>query len=335
MLQELFRIPWLDIPIYGYGLMLVIGFLLATQLARFLARRSAIDPEIFVTAGLIALISGVAGARISHILENLSDFTQGSFVENVRRMADIRSGGLTYYGGFILATVCTIAYGVYKKVPVKRGMDIVAPCVMVGLAFGRIGCFLNGCCYGAECSMPWLGVQFPYYSNAYVDEWQKGELKTTVPENLLMQLPDGSGEKLVEPWLVVKDPVLKSEAAHAVSNELHPTQLYSAFTAFLLAGLLVAYYTLPHPAGRVFALMLMLEGGTRFVLELIRTEPAVVGPQSLTTNALLHALPNMSLSMILGLGLVAAGAIMWFAVAGPPDQLAYQGPSEGPVAVPG
>src|SRR6185369_8927581 len=101
MLQEIFRIPFLDTPIYGYGLMLVIGFLLATQLARFLARRSAMDPEIFVTAGVVALLTGVAGSRISHILENLPEFTRGTLGENLRHMVNIRSGGLTYYGGFI------------------------------------------------------------------------------------------------------------------------------------------------------------------------------------------------------------------------------------------
>src|SRR5262245_12264903 len=113
MLQEIFRIPFFNIPIYGYGLMLVIGFLLATQLARFLARRSAMDPEVFVTAGVIALLTGVAGSRISHILENLHDFTQGSFGQNLMKMVNIRSGGLTYYGGFIAATGCTIVYGLY------------------------------------------------------------------------------------------------------------------------------------------------------------------------------------------------------------------------------
>ena len=61
MLQELFRIPGTSISIHGYGLMLVIGFLLAVQLAKFLSRRANIDPEIFVNAGLIALITGVIG----------------------------------------------------------------------------------------------------------------------------------------------------------------------------------------------------------------------------------------------------------------------------------
>ncbi|HSH93630.1 MAG TPA: prolipoprotein diacylglyceryl transferase [Roseimicrobium sp.] len=335
MLQEIFRIPFLDIPIYGYGLMLVIGFLLATQLARFLARRSAVDPEVFVTAGLVALISGVAGARLSHILENLGEFTNGSLTQNLWKMVNIRSGGLTYYGGFITATACTIGYGLYVKAPIKRGMDIIAPCLMIGLAFGRIGCFLNGCCYGAECDIKWLGVQFPYYSNAYIDEWQHGKLKQPVPEELLVPIPDSTdgSAKLLEPPLVERNSLAKNAAAQTGSNLLHPTQIYSAITAFMLAGILTAYYTLPHAAGRVFALMLMLEGGTRFLLEMIRTEPAVVGPESGAHSSLLQSLPNMSLSMVIGLGLVAAGLAMWFAVSGPPDELAYQGDTDSTPAI--
>jgi phosphatidylglycerol:prolipoprotein diacylglycerol transferase len=313
MLQELFKLPFIHFPIYGYGLMLVVGFLCASQLARFLARRSAIDPEVFSTAVLIMLVTGVAGARISHILENFHEYTSASFIENVRHMLDVRNGGLTYYGGFLLATPCTILYGLYKKVPIRRGMDIVAPCLMVGLAFGRIGCFLNGCCYGAETTLPW-GVSFPYYSNAYVDEFYHAngtKLQTPVPRDLLVNTPDG-GETLLEPSRLNADPALKSEAASVGSNYVHPTELYSSFTAFMLALLLFAYYTLPHPPGRVFAMMLILEGGTRFLLELIRVEPPVPG------------FGPMSLSMILGVVLVASGLLMWVWTGGPDDDLAFQ-----------
>jgi len=308
MLQELFRIPFFHIPIYGYGLMLVVGFLVATQLAMMLCRHSAIDPEVMMTAMLIMLATGVAGARISHILENIHEFTKGTFAENVRNMLDIRSGGLTYYGGFLLATPCAIWYGVVKKVPIKRGMDIIAPCLMIGLAFGRIGCFLNGCCYGAECNLPWA-VSFPYYSNAYIDEFYAHKLQTPVPPSLLVPTRDG-GEKLLEPVLMADDAALRSDAASVGSNYLHPTQLYSAFTAFLLAAMLYAYYTLPHPPGRVFALMLIFEGATRFLLEMIRVEPAVYGP--------------LSLSMWIGLLLVGGGMLMWLLTSGPDDVMEYQ-----------
>src|SRR5205814_5373407 len=103
MQQILFHLPqWLPwiggMPIYAYGVMMVIGFFAALQLAKFLARRSGIDPEVFVNAGLIALVTGVLGARLSHILENLGEYTNASrsFWENVKDAANIRSGGLTF-----------------------------------------------------------------------------------------------------------------------------------------------------------------------------------------------------------------------------------------------
>jgi phosphatidylglycerol---prolipoprotein diacylglyceryl transferase len=298
MLQELFRIPILNMPVYGYGVMLVLGFFCAVALMRFLAQRSGLDGEVFVNAALIALVTGIIGARLSHVLENLEDFTRpelGLF-GNLKNVVNMRSGGLTYYGGFLLATPCTILYGVMKKVPLRLGMDIVAPALMIGLGFGRVGCFLNGCCHGTECELPWA-VRFPYYSNAYLDQADGGQIM--VPPELQADTVGGNPRPV--PWGEVhkRGPVAERIAHAQRSLPVHPAQLYSTITAWMLAAMLVAYFTLPHVPGRVFALMLMLEGATRFLLELLRTEPSVAG--------------RMSLSMIIGLGLVATGAVLWFA----------------------
>lgn len=248
MRPVLFEIPLFghDIPVYGFGLMLVLGFLAASYLARYMANRSGLDGEVFLNAALLGLFAGIVGARLSHVLENLPEFTNParSAWENLKHMASLRSGGLTYYGGFLLAFPTMVLYGLWKKVPIRTGMDIVAPCLMVGLAFGRIGCFLNGCCEGAACDLPWA-VRFPGHEHA-----------------------------------------------------VHPAQLYSAFTGFLLAALLFAFCTIPHIPGRVFALMLMLEGTTRFMLELVRSEPSV--------NRL-----GMSFSMVLAPGLILLGLALW------------------------
>jgi phosphatidylglycerol:prolipoprotein diacylglycerol transferase len=209
----------------------------------------------------------------------------------------MRSGGLTYYGGFLLAFPCTVLYGVYKKIPLRLGMDIIAPCVMIGLGFGRIGCFLNGCCHGGECNLPWA-VTFPYHSNAFLDHAHDPQRPLELPPALKNIDPVTGKFDIKSPQELKRaGPEYVELAEHYRSREVHPAQLYSTITAWLLAGLLLAYFTLPHAPGRVFALMLMLEGAARFVLEALRTEPAVLGP--------------MSLSMVIGLGLVAGGAVMW------------------------
>jgi phosphatidylglycerol:prolipoprotein diacylglycerol transferase len=299
--QVLFRIPYFNIPIYGYGVMLVIGFLGAIQLAKFLAKRCNIDPELFVNAGLIALVTGVAGARLSHVLENIGYYTNPnrSILANFLDAINIRSGGLTYYGGFLLAFPSLVLYARWKKLPIRLGMDIVAPCLMIGLGFGRIGCFLNGCCYGATCDLPWA-ISFPYYSIPYREEVD--EHKITPPPELTRMTIDGRIDVL-SPSEIRQDagdlpPDTASIAASQHSLLLHPAQLYSSFTAFLIAALVLCYFTLPHAPGRAFALMMMVEGLTRYLLELLRVEPPVIG--------------SFSLSMILGLALLAVGIILWF-----------------------
>jgi phosphatidylglycerol:prolipoprotein diacylglycerol transferase len=190
---------------------------------------------------------------------------------------------------------------------------------MIGLAFGRIGCFLNGCCYGAACKLPWA-VSFPYQSLPYQEEFADGEVAP--PPELLVPLQNGrtrlvtrdelkQGSITVAPSSPTRNgarpaetiplpPGARALAAAQHSSPLHPAQLYSALTAFLIAGIVLTYITLGRAPGRAFALMMMLEGVTRFVLEMLRTEPAVWGTP-------------LSISMWLGLGLVIGGAALWFA----------------------
>src|SRR4051812_20226011 len=196
MHPELFRIPFLNLPIYGYGVMLVIGFLLSLELAKFLARRAGLDPEMFVNAGLIALVAGIVGARLSHVIENWPTYTNParSFTANFFDAVNIRSGGLTFYGGLILAFPLTVAYGIYKRVPIRVAMDIMAPCIMLGLGLGRVGCFLNGCCHGGACDPNFIGaVRYPFGSNAYIEQYYDGDLtppaELTAPSEVPGQKP--------------------------------------------------------------------------------------------------------------------------------------------------
>jgi len=301
VLRELFVIPGLNIPIYAFGFMLVLAIFAAIRVARFLSPRFGINPEFFVTAAFIALFTGIAGARISHVIENYAIYTDSSrsAFANLKAAVNIQQGGLTYYGGFLLGMPCTVLYGVWKKMPVLRSMDIVAPCLMIGLGIGRIGCFLNGCCWGGVCPPGFphaLSVQFPYDSPAYLQHVE--QRKITPPYELLIDDPG-------QPLTVISRDGVEGNARLALlargqkSLPVHPVQIYSLLTALLIAGFCVAQITLRPTPGMVFASMMILEGIGRFTLELLRIEPSVT-PASW---------PAMSVSMVLGILLSVAGVV--------------------------
>lgn len=309
MFPELFHIPGTAITIHSFGVMLVLGLYAGLILMKWLAGRAGLDGEQFVNVGILALVSGLVGARLSHVLENLSAYTNPnrSAWENLLAAINISAGGLTFYGGFLLALpVCTL-YLLWRKIPLRTALDICTPAVMVGLAFGRIGCFANGCCYGAEADLPW-SVTFPYGSIAWYDQYNRGEIK--LPPELLFRGEDGLLYPK-PPSTVNADPALKALAARYPCRPLHPAQLYSSLVALLLAAICTTYFLLPHAPGRVLALMMMLEGIARFLLESVRAEPAVV-------RYTLGGHPvGLSFSMVLGLGIVGVGMLLWLVFAPP------------------
>jgi phosphatidylglycerol---prolipoprotein diacylglyceryl transferase len=202
----------------------------------------------------------------------------------------------------MLATPLCIAYGLWKKVPIPRGMDIIAPCLLIGLGIGRVGCFLNGCCWGAPCDAPWA-VTFPYDSPAYDAHVQEGRIQPP-PAALRLPVPERPGmDRYATQEDLLRNPQLKPIAAAQRSLPIHPSQLYSTLAALLLAVTLVAFYTTAPAPGRVFALMMILEGFARFTIETLRVEPAV-----LTLGGV-----AFSYSMVVGALLVPAGVVAWFA----------------------
>lgn len=153
-------------------------------------------------------------------------------------------GGLAFYGGFLLASL----YGIYfirkEKLPLGRVLDMTGWAIPFGLSWGRLGCFLNGCCYGLTVdgtgdSAPWWAVSFPRWSPAWREHLQ---------------------EHLVE------------RSAQA-SLFVHPTQLYEAAAALAVAS--VAYFYLePRKrfAGEVFLSSCALYAVARFLIEILRDD---------------------------------------------------------------
>lgn len=153
----------LSLRIYGYGLMMVLGFLSAIAIGRWRARRMGENPDVIMQIGVLSLVGGVLGARLAYVIQHWD--TQFSRSLSLGDVLNISSGGLIYYGGLVLAGVTVLAYLKLKRLPIRRHLDMVAVSLMVGLAFGRAGCLLNGCCYGGPCGHDWaLGTEFPMFS---------------------------------------------------------------------------------------------------------------------------------------------------------------------------
>ncbi len=157
----------LSLRIYGYGLMLVLGFIVGITLAQWRARRMGENYQTIGQIGLLSIVGGIVGARVAYIIQHYEQFAKAS--NPLAEMANVSSGGLIYYGGLGLATAAVIVYLLIKRVSVRRYLDIMAVSIMIGLAFGRAGCLLNGCCYGADCSdHAAIGMKFPMFSTPLI-----------------------------------------------------------------------------------------------------------------------------------------------------------------------
>jgi len=139
--------------VYSYGFMLAVAIIVCTFLLRKDAQRAGINPEIISDLVFWLAIGGIIGARIFYILTFLP-----MFIENPLEMIMIQHGGLSWQGGLIVGCLSGIWFVRKHKLDVLKTLDLTAPYLALGQAIGRIGCFLNGCCYGKE--VPW-GVYFP------------------------------------------------------------------------------------------------------------------------------------------------------------------------------
>jgi phosphatidylglycerol:prolipoprotein diacylglycerol transferase len=242
MRQVLFDIPFTKIHIFGYGLMLFFAFLASTYLAGWRARREKIDPEVIYDLSLWIFLGGLVGARLFYVWQYW-----GRHVKTLWDIFKIWEGGIVFYGSVMGGVVAFLAYWWRRRFPLCATLDVLAPSLAIGIAIGRLGCFLNGCCYGDACDYPWA-VRFPGPrgsedggSPPWRDQWKQG----LIPPTAEWSLP------------------------------VHPTQLYSAFDGLVLLVLLSAYYPLRRRDGGVMALLMVTYPITRFLIERLRNDEGV------------------------------------------------------------
>lgn len=224
------------LPIHGYGLMIVLGFLIGTYVATRETRRRGL-PDFMYDLGLVILLAGILGGRVFYYAQNYADkYSNESFLEFFK----IWKGGLVFYGGAIGGILGGLFYIWRRKLPLGVCLDMAALGIPIGMGFGRLGCFLNGCCYGDRCDPGFaLGVEFPAGSPAQTAHWECGLLATSASSSL----------------------------------PVHPVQLYQAGHDFLMFALVFWFLRRPGtPSGAGLPLICVLYGIGRFSLEFLRAD---------------------------------------------------------------
>jgi phosphatidylglycerol:prolipoprotein diacylglycerol transferase len=208
--------------------MLALAFIAGTFLAAFRARRKSIDQNRIIDLSLVVVISSLIGARSLFVALNLRFYKN-----NLLDILKIWEGGLVFYGGFILAFVSVVFFLKKNRLSVWKIVDIFSAPLALGMAIGRIGCFLNGCCYGKVSQS--FGISFPAKDN---------------PPAFAQQV----FERLIPQAAVCSIPVI-------------PTQLYESGACLIIFFVILALERKKHFDGFSFWIFVLLYSLFRFVIE--------------------------------------------------------------------
>lgn len=240
MHPDLFSIGFLHVK--TYGCCMALGFFVAWQVLVYLCKRVGRPFESIGNLLIALMVSGVLGSRIAYVIEHW----HAEFASRPMDVIRVDQGGLMFYGGLILATVVFACWCMFKRENPLAVGDLLCVAIPVGHAFGRIGCFFYGCCYGKQSASA-LAVSFPRGSPAWYEQLNLGQITSMAKESL---------------------PVL-------------PTQLFEAVANALLFAVLFAFYR--RFRGGTTALYLIGYAVIRFSMEYVRGDPrAAVGPFSIS-----------------------------------------------------
>ena len=238
MIPILFEIG--HIKIYSYGLMLGIGFLLGSYILSREFKRKGIDPNLASNITIIALVFGIAGAKLLYLIENWSSF--------VKAPVDMTfsAGGLTWYGGFILGMTAIYLYVRSKKIPVLKVVDALAVGLILAYGVARLGCHFSGDGdYGFPTDLPW-GTNY-----------EKG---TYPPSRAFAIFPEVTSKY---PGGIVPD-----------NTPCHPTPVYEMLLGVFGFVLMWEYFRKQnYPDGMLFAIYLVMSSLFRFSIEFLRLNP--------------------------------------------------------------
>ena len=302
----------IGLPVRGYGVMVLMGLFAGIGLTTWRGKQVGVSPDLIISLGFWMMVGGVIGARLFFVVQYWDEFQQLPPGQRWIAVVKLTEGGLVIYGGMIGGAIAGALFCWKHALPALAFGDLIAPGFLIGSAFGRIGCLLNGCCFGGICDANLPTIQFPQGSPPYVAQLDNGRLlgvrtatagnrgqltiESVEPGSLAEQgwqakpgMPLSVDHRPIPPNHGVDDPartpalsasveidhqakILSSDILPAWSLPVHPSQIYSAIDSLLLCLLIVCLQPWVWRDGQAFFTAVGLHGVARFTLELIRSD---------------------------------------------------------------
>ena len=166
-----------DFTIYWYGVLVAIGFLAGLWTATRRGLRDGLPGDRLADLGIWLMVGAIVGARLFFVI---SYWREDFASKPIWEILMIRRGGLVFYGGLVGASLACFFFVRARRLPLWKVADALAPSIALGYMFGRIGCLMNGCCFGKPCSLPWA----LHYPNDH-ETWPQGVHPTQLYESLM------------------------------------------------------------------------------------------------------------------------------------------------------
>ncbi len=281
MYPELFKIG--PFTVYSYGLMLGIAFIIASYILTKEFERRHLHPAIATEITLLAIVFGIVGSKALDLIENWDSFIKNPLIA-------FSPGGLTFYGGLILATAAIWIYVKRKKIPFLVIADATSPSLILAYGIGRIGCQLAGDGdYGIPTSLPW-GMN---YANG-----------TVKPHYALMQyFKDHPVLAAKDHYYQLSSQVIRTDDYGTITKfdeviRLHPAPIYEFIICLGIFFFLWHLRKKDWADGKLFMTYLILAGVERLSIEFIRLNP--------------HLLFGLSEAQLISIVLIVVGAAGYY-----------------------
>jgi len=160
----------LGLPIRGYGAFMLAGVVAGVATALYRAQRQGIDADRIMSLAFWMFVAGIAGARLFFVIQKWESFQRETAFETLLATLKFTEGGLVVYGSLAGALLAFVLFCRREQLSALALGDIIGPSMLIGLAFGRIGCLMNGCCYGDVCEGGPLCISFPKYASVKQDK---------------------------------------------------------------------------------------------------------------------------------------------------------------------